>query len=151
MNITYRKATAQDIPAVEKMRIKQLLSEGAEASTDLMPALEDYYTRHFADGTIVVMLAECEGELVGASAVSFVEKPPYFENPTGKLGLISGVFVEESFRRQGIAKTLLGKIIGEAERYGCKHLQVTSSKMGVPLYKSVGFSTYDRYLQLTVE
>lgn len=151
MQIEYRKATAEDTEAVAKMRIDQLRSEGGDTSADLMPQLIDYYTRHFADGTFRAWLCESDGVVIGGCGASFVEKPPYFENPTGRLALISGMYVDPSFRKRGIAKTLLQKVVAEAEQYGCKSVQVTSSRMGVPLYRSVGFEDYDRYLQYIIK
>lgn len=40
-----------------EMRMLQLQEEGAEATFDLKPHLQDYYTRHLDDSTFVSWLA----------------------------------------------------------------------------------------------
>ena len=71
--ITYEKLTADRIDQFIKLRINQLREEGATEDIDLVPALQDYYKRHMADGTFVSWLAIDDGEIVGTSGMSFVE------------------------------------------------------------------------------
>ena len=91
MDITYRKLTKDDLDAFIQLRIAQLREEGAKEDIDLRPALQDYYGRHLADGTFVSWLAVNGGRIVGTSGMSFVEKPPYFGCPNGKIGLLSSM------------------------------------------------------------
>jgi GNAT superfamily N-acetyltransferase len=46
--------------------------------------------------------------------MSFVEKPPYFGCPSGKIGLLSSMFTDPEYRRRGIAKELLSRVIDVA-------------------------------------
>lgn len=62
--------------------------------------------------------------------MSFVEKPPYFGCPSGKMGLLSSMFTDKNYRRKGIAKELLSRVIEEARNYGCGTIQITASDMG---------------------
>lgn len=50
---------------------------------------QDYYKKHMADGTFVSRLALDNDKIIGTSGMSFVEKPPYFGCPSGKVGLLS--------------------------------------------------------------
>ena len=50
---------------------------------------QDYYKKHMADGTFVSWLALDNDKIIGTSGMSFVEKPPYFGCPCGKVGLLS--------------------------------------------------------------
>lgn len=119
MELKYRKLTAADLETFITMRINQLREEGAAAETDLRPALLDYYTRHMADGTFVSWVAVDGGEIVGTSGISFVEKPPYYGCPSGRIGLLSSMYTHPSYRRRGIAKKLLSLVVEEAREYGC--------------------------------
>ena len=85
--ITYRKLAEDKLDVFIQMRIKQLRDEGATEEIDLVPALQDYYRRHMADGTFVSWLAIDGDRIVGTSGMSFVEKPPYFGCPSGRIGL----------------------------------------------------------------
>lgn len=99
-----------------------------------------------ADETFVSWLALDDDKIIGTSGVSFVEKPPYFGCPNGKIGLVSSVFVEKDYRRKGIAKHLLSKIADAAKQYGCCSLQITASDIGVLLYTDFGFKVNNNFM-----
>lgn len=147
MELKYRKLTAADLETFITTRINQLREEGAAGETDLRPALLDYYTRHMADGTFVSWVAEYGGEIVGTSGISFVEKPPYYGCPSGKIGLLSSMYTHPSYRRRGIAKKLLSLVVEEARNYGCGTVQITASDMGVLLYTDFGFVKNGNFMQ----
>ena len=147
MNITYKKLTVNDLDVFIKMRINQLREEGAKEDIDLEPALKDYYLRHLSDGTFVSWLASDNDRIIGTSGMSIVEKPPYFGCPSGKIGLLSNMFTDPSYRRKGIAKTLLSKVIDEAKTQGCGTVQITASNMGVLLYSDYGFEKNENFMQ----
>ena len=145
--ITYEKLTPDRVDQFIKIRINQLREEGATQDIDLVPALQDYYKRHMADGTFVSWLAIDDGEIVGTSGMSFVEKPPYFSCPSGRLGLLSSMFTDPGHRRMGIAKELLSRVVEEARNYGCGCVQITASDMGVLLYTDFGFVKNGNFMQ----
>ncbi len=145
--ITYRKLTEADLPIFIQMRITQLREEGAKENFDLVPALKDYYRHHLADGTFVSWLALDGEKIIGTSGMSFVEKPPYFGCPSGKLGLLSSMFTNPDYRRMGIAKELLHRVVEEARAYGCGAVQITASDMGVKLYTAYGFVHNGNFMQ----
>ena len=147
MGIVYKKLTSAELEAFIQMRIEQLREEGAEEDIDLAPALMDYYGRHMADGTFVSWLAFDGDKIVGTSGMSFVEKPPYFGCPTGRIGLLSSMFTDPAYRRRGIAKELLDRVVREAKAYGCGTVQITASEMGVKLYTAYGFVHNDNFMQ----
>lgn len=147
MEIKYRRLISDDLDRFIAMRINQLREEGAKEDTDLRPALLDYYTRHMADGTFVSWLAVDGERIVGTSGMSFVEKPPYFGCPSGKMGLLSSMYTDPEYRRQGIARELLSRVIGEARQYGCGIVQITASDMGVLLYTDFGFVKNGNFMQ----
>lgn len=145
--ITYRKLTGEDLETFIQMRIRQLREEGATEEIDLVPALLDYYGRHMADGTFVSWLALDGDQIVGTSGMSFVEKPPYFGCPSGKIGLLSSMFTDPAYRRKGIARELLSRVVEEARAYGCGAVQITASDMGVLLYTDFGFKKNGNFMQ----
>ena len=147
MIITFRKLNENDLDVFIKMRINQLCEEGAKEDIDLEPALRDYYLRHLSDGTFVSWLALDNDRIIGTSGMSIVEKPPYFGCPSGKIGLLSSMFTDPSYRRKGIAKTLLSKVIDEAKTQGCGTVQITASNMWVLLYSDYGFEKNENFMQ----
>lgn len=147
MAIHYKKLTINELEQFIDIRIKQLREEGAKEDIDIKPALKDYYNRHMADGTFVSWLALDGDKIIGTSGMSFVEKPPYFSCPNGRIGILSSMFTENVYRRQGIAKELLSKVIKEAKEYGCGNVQITASDMGVLLYTDFGFKKNGNFMQ----
>ena len=145
--LTYRRLTEADVPTFVTMRITQLKEEGAQSDLDIEPALTAYYQKHLADGTFVSWLAVDGEKIVGTSGMSFVEKPPYYSNPTGKIGLLSSMYTNPDYRRQGIARKLLDCVVQEARDYGCGAVWITASEMGVLLYTAYGFEKNGRFLQ----
>jgi len=146
--IAYQKLTKKELDTFIQMRIRQLREEGATEDIDLVPALQDYYNRHMSDGTFVSWLAMDGDRIVGTSGMSFVEKPPYFGCPSGKMGLLSSMFTDPEYRRKGIAKELLSRVVEEARAFGCGTVQITASDMGVLLYMDFGFVKNGNFMQL---
>ena len=128
-NIIYQRLTEDKIDTFIQMRINQLREEGATEDVDLAPALRDYYVRHMADGSFVSWIAMDGEKIVGTSGMSFVEKPPYFGCPSGKMGLLSSMFTDPDYRRKSIAK----------------------SDMGVLLYTSFGFVKNKNFMQYRID
>lgn len=147
MEIQYKKLTDKELDTFIDTRIKQLREEGATEDIDLKPALRDYYERHMADGTFVSWIALDDDKIIGTSGMSFVEKPPYFGCPNGKIGLLSSMYTSNEYRRKGIAKELLTRVVKEAENYGCGAVQITASDMGVLLYTDFGFQKNGNFMQ----
>lgn len=82
--------------------------------------------------------------------MSFVEKPPYFGCPSGRIDLLSGMFTDPQYRRRGIAKELLARVVEEARKYGCGMVQITASDMGVLLYTDFGFVKNGSFMQFRI-
>ena len=100
-----------------------------------------------ADGTFISWIALDNEKIIGTSGMSIVEKPPYFGCPSGKIGLLSSMFTDSSYRRQGIAKELLSRVVNEAKEQGCGTVQITASDMGVLLYSNFGFTKNNNFMQ----
>lgn len=150
MKISYKRLTENDLDRFIMMRINQLREEGARENIDLAPALKDYYMRHMADGTFVSWLAFNENKIIATSGMSFVEKPPYFGCPSGRIGLLSSMYTDPEYRRKGIARELLARVIKDAREYGCGTVQITASDMGVKLYSDFGFVHNENFMQYKI-
>lgn len=147
MGIIFQKLTENELDRFIQMRIEQLREEGAQEEFDLKPALKEYYQRHMADGTFISWLAVDNGTIIGTSGLSVVEKPPYFGCPSGKIGLLSSMFTDQAYRRKGIAKQLLSRVVEEARTRGCGTVQITASDMGMLLYADFGFTANSHFMQ----
>ena len=75
------------------------------------------------------------------------EGAKYFGCPSGSIGLLSSMFTNPVYRRKGIAKELLHRVVEEARAYGCGAVQITASDMGVKLYTAYGFVHNGNFMQ----
>ena len=156
MEIIYKRLTEAELDTFINMRITQLTeeytSEGREVpkDVDLKAALLDFYHKHMADGTFVSWLAMDGAKIIGTSGMSFVEKPPYFTCTSGRLGLLSSMYTDPNYRRMGIVRELLHRVVEEARSYGCGAVHITASDMGVKLYTAYGFKHNGNFMQYSL-
>lgn len=146
MEIVYKKLTEDELDIFINMRIQQLREEGATEEIDLVPPLKEYYNKHMTDGTFISWLALDGDTIIGTSGMSFIERPPIFGDPSGKMGILSSMFTNPNYRRMGIARELLTRVVNEAKEYGCGSVQITASDMGVKLYTAFGFKKNENYM-----
>ncbi|MCH3972987.1 MAG: GNAT family N-acetyltransferase [Oscillospiraceae bacterium] len=147
MKMEFKKLTENELGTFINIRINHLREEGAKEDFDLRPALMDYYDKHMKDGSFVSWLAIEDGVIIGTSGMSIVEKPPYYRCQSGKMGLLSSMYTNPDYRRMGIAKELLNRVIDEARMQGCGTIQITASDMGVKLYTAYGFVHNGNFMQ----
>lgn len=113
-------------------------------------ALYGHYTHHLANDTFLSWLALTNGQAVATSGISIAEKPPYPGCASGKIALVSGMYTLPEYRRHGIARDLLCRVMDDARAKGCGMAHITASRAGVPLYQSVGFCHNERFLQIAL-
>ena len=147
VNITYRKANQSDVTRLVELRKQQLHDEGAEETCDITDSLTDFYNRHLSDGTFVSWVAIIGDVIIATSGLSFTEKPPYYSNPTGKIGILSNMYTVPAYRRRGIAKKLMELVVEEARDYGCGVIHLTASNEGALLYENYGFERNNNFFQ----
>ena len=84
----YRKAGSGDIESLVILRKKQLIDEGGKETVSIDEELERFFREGLADGSVVVWVAEDEGEIVSTAGVCFYNYPPTFRNATGKIAYL---------------------------------------------------------------
>ncbi len=146
MKIIYKKADFNDIDELIKIRIEQLKEERAKADFDLSGYLNIYYKTHIIDNSFVSWIAKENDKIIATSGITFTHKPPYYSNPYGNIGIISSMYTNKNYRRMGIAKELLNKIINEAKLSNCNVVQLKASDMGVFLYENYGFKKNENFM-----
>jgi len=147
-DITFRKLEWKDIDKFIELRKIQLAEEGTVIRVDITDNLFDYYQRHFSDGSFVSWVALDGDEIIATSGMSFVEHPPHYGNPNGRIGILSSMYTVKPYRRKGIAKKLLESVVKEAKEYGCGAIHITASDMGARLYQDFGFERHNNFFRL---
>ena len=135
------------IDEIIDLRLKQLKDEGSVESFDLKPNLFKFYTEQLISDNFAIFGFIDNNRIIATGSLSIVYKPPYYNCPNGKIGLLSSMYVDESFRRQGLATKMLDSIVEYAKENECSLIHITASKMGELLYIKYGFIKKNNFME----
>ena len=99
----------------------------------------DYYRTALADGSHAAWLVFDVSSWVGAGGVSFYQVMPTYHNPSGRKAYLMNIYTHPDYRRQGIARHMVGLLVGEAQKQGVTAISLEATVVGMPLYESYGF------------
>ena len=92
----------------------------------------------------LLLVAEIDGKIVGYAAAEIQARSPIFR--IAKNGYINDVFVEEEFRKLGIAREFLTELKKWFESKGIKHVELSvlaDNEVGKKTWAKFGFETYE--------
>jgi GNAT superfamily N-acetyltransferase len=111
----------------------------------LAPGWEDRFAqahrRSDESGASRYLVAQMGSDVVG-SGVAFLRKTlsdDYVRS--APRGFIAYVFVEEPYRRRGVARAITAAALEWLRSVGCETVHLHASEAGKPLYESLGFVT----------
>lgn len=140
MNLKFRQATIEDLPAIVRMLADDFLGTTRERYENPLP---ESYIEAFeeieADKNNELIVAEMEGEIVGTLQITFT---PSISFQGGKRATVESVRVDEKFRGQGIGRELMKWAIERARAENCVALQLTTNaerKDAHRFYENLGF------------
>lgn len=152
MNLTYKRATIEDIDILTETRIKVLRAANQLADDIDMSEVEkqsyDYYKKALCDGTHIAYLVFDENCFVGAGGVSFFQVMPTYHNPSGKKAYIMNMYTHPDYRRMGIAYKTLDMLIRDIKYKGITSISLEATVMGRPLYEKYGFVKMNDEMEL---
>ena len=148
--VEYKIATNDDIELLMSSRLEMLkvvnnLPQDYEYTDEIINESRDY----FLNGDQVTVLA-LDGDVVaGCASMSFMRIMPTFSHPTGKRAHLMNVYTRSDYRRQGIARKMVNMLIDETWKRGATEISLDATKMGRPLYESLGFTNSTECMVLT--
>ncbi|OWV80812.1 acetyltransferase [Rhizobium sp. R634] len=94
-----------------------------------------------AERRLASFLAVIDGEIAGSVSCQLHQSPfpEVIREEQRLLGYIWSVYVEDAFRRRGIALALTKAAVGYLKSIGCTTAVIHASDAGEPVYRSVGF------------
>lgn len=140
MGITYRNATIDDLDFLVESRLDFIHISYTDENYKLIKSnLYLYFEHGLKESQCDIILAEVASSVIGTGIIFYYNSVPSLFNPWGKNAYITSIFVNENYRRQGIASIILDKLIKTAllKEYHIFMLQETD--MGKPLYEKYGF------------
>lgn len=144
MNVTYHRATVEDIDVLVEYRLRFLAehSGSGKVSEDetFKKNLREYFLRAMPQGAFIAWLAKRGEEVVATSGMVVWQIPSNNSVRTGRLGYILNMYTVPEARRQGICTALLEKMIEEARSIGLSRVHLHASKLGEGVYRRRGFT-----------
>lgn len=144
MDITYRRAGADDVEALAVLRWESDLERHPERASAL--SWQEYAAAYAEDtrdelerGRHRAWIADAEGEPVACVLLVVMVTPPSVNALRRRRGFVSSVYTRPGYRRQGISRRLMELLIEEARALRLDRLILWASEMGRPLYEELGF------------
>jgi GNAT superfamily N-acetyltransferase len=142
-NLTYYKATADDVPVLVEYRIRFAIEvrgeQLREEINNLRMQLTEYFSEVTANDTCISFIAKNGNDVAGIGSVHIRQMPGNFKNPSGKWGYIMNMYTVPEFRKRGISTQILEKLIEAGKKAGVTAFELHSTKSGEPVYLKSGF------------
>lgn len=149
MKLDYRFTGMEDLDYLVRMRIKDLqMFANCPVTQELKDSIRRFYTSRMQDGACFTLVGYDGGEIVATGTIYYYDVLPSNENPRGRVGQITNVWVDEGYRRQGIATEIVGMLLEKA-RHEVGMVCLNSSDAALAMYKAMGFTENNRYLILS--
>jgi len=144
--ITFRPATSSDDPLIAQHFYQMWLDNQVPVNgirTDWLAQTLQFIAQARQSLGYKAFLAEVNAQIVGSvSAQRFAGLYPVIFTPGDRQdGYIWGVYVETSYRGQGIATELTHLAIDHLEALGCTRAVQNASPSGRPVYEKLGFGS----------
>lgn len=155
--VQYIKATAQDIPLLVDYRIAFTHDVVGTIDAALEHKLRTQLTRYFEEElnrTYVSWLAMVNGRVAATGGMTIRKMLATIANPSGMWGYIVSIYTVPEFRRRGLCREIMLKLMETGEEMGVRAFDLHATPDGAKVYPSIGFHefpqpTFRRYLDVT--
>jgi GNAT superfamily N-acetyltransferase len=148
--IAYRLASVDDVETLLTLRIEflaEVINTGL-ADPIWLDAMRQFLKTTLASGKLVVYLAESNGAAVGVGWLIYHQTVPSPASLTGRDAYVLDMYTRPQFRRRGIARTILQKLLERARQTDCRRVTLHSVDAARSVYGDVGFAATDSEMRL---
>lgn len=134
-----RRAARGDVPAIVSLLADDPIGATRETADDLAPYMEAFGEIDADPTELLLVLADDDSEVIGTMQLSFL---PNLSRGGAKRAQIEAVRVKEGRRGEGLGEQLVSWALEEAQRRGCRLVQLTSDKSrtdSIRFYERLGF------------
>lgn len=140
MEISYRNALINDIDFLVQSRLDFINISNTDLNYGLIREnLYQYFKNALKEDKCDIVLAEENNLIIGTGIVFYYDSVPSLFNPWGKNAYITSMFVHADYRRQGIATTILDKLVHIVKTKNYHVIFLTATDVGRALYEKYGF------------
>lgn len=140
--ITYRVTTPDDIETLAALRWEMEVERQPATVTraEFVAAYSAAARSEIEQGTHQAWLAEVDGEAIAGAVLVWWLAPPNMQHLRRRRGVVTSVYTRPAYRRQGVARQLMRRLIDHARAQGIHRLILWASDTGEPLYRELGFA-----------
>lgn len=140
-DVIVRAATADDALALADLRARMMFAINLiDDRGSWVDAAVDYFMDGLSSGTVRGYVATAEGTIVASAMVEIRRTTPSPRKTTGRVAYIHTVATLPTFRRRGISRTLLQRLINDLESLGLDVMELHATEQGRPLYEELQFA-----------
>lgn len=142
--IEYRRADISDLDALVEQRIRFFRDAKPDMDAEsLREPNRIYYAETIPTGECVYWLALYEDNVVGGGGFSLRRYAPGYLLQDGVSAYVFNIYTDPEYRKQGIAKEIMLRLMDEARKRGIKRLDLHATEAGRPIYEKLGFEPPD--------
>ncbi|MFI0482691.1 GNAT family N-acetyltransferase [Actinomadura sp. 9N215] len=138
--MTFREATADDLPQIVRLLADDPLGSTRETPGDEIPdAYVTAFTAIEKDPNNTLIVAEVAGEVAGTLQLTFIPGLTYTGSERAQ---IEGVRIAASQRGRGLGQLMIDWAIDQARDRGCRVVQLTTDRQrpdAIRFYQKIGF------------
>lgn len=156
MNI--RLAAEADLPRVNELRAQVSELHAAGRPDIFCPGfpdvLADRVYAFYADESKHILVAERAGELIAFAIIAEIIVPENPYKPARRFLEVDELGVDEACRHQGVGRAFFDGIRAFARERGFDRIELNMwefNENALKFYESLGFRTYRRHMELTID
>lgn len=148
--LNFRYADINDLDFLVELRIRDLrLFSNQEILPQTINKIRDFYKTGIINGTCFTLLGFDNDNFVASGTLYLYNIMPSNENPLGRVGQLTNIWVKEEYRHQGIATKVVKELIA-LKKDECGMVCLNSSHEAKSLYQKIGFKTKENYMVMTL-
>ena len=144
--INFRYATISDLDFLVELRIRDLkMFSNQNINQDTINNIKKFYQNGIKSQTCFTLLGFDNDNFVASGTLYLYNIMPSNENPLGREGQLTNIWVKEEYRHQGIATKVVKELIA-LKKDECGMVCLNSSHEAKSLYQKIGFKTKENYM-----
>jgi GNAT superfamily N-acetyltransferase len=150
---TVRRGTVDDIEAL--LRLRAVMFDAMHIDYERAawePACRQILLDGLSSGDLIAAVAESDDGRIVACGIGAVRRwLPSPRNPSGLRGYIGSMATDADWRRQGIGREVIERLVEMLHRRGVAEIDVRATDDSVGLYRTLGFVDPDGGAALRLE
>lgn len=144
--INFRYATISDLDFLVELRIRDLkMFSNQNINQDTINNIKKFYQNGIKSQTCFTLLGFDNDNFVASGTLYLYNIMSSNENPLGRVGQLTNIWVKEEYRHQGIATKVVKELIA-LKKDECGMVCLNSSHEAKSLYQKIGFKTKENYM-----